>query len=307
MAGFPVAQGEQSYHGTYIPEIWSSKLQVKFYAGTALTDISSTDYEGEIKDKGDTVKIRTQPDIQPQDYEKGQALVTQQPNPSVIDLTIDKGKYFQFPIHPVDTKQSDIAYVNKWAEDGSEQVKIAVETGVYADIYSDAAAANMGATAGAKTSSYNMGVTATPVVLTKDNVLDYIVDIGSVLCEQDVPETMRWLVIPVWMAGLIKKSDLKDASLTGDSTSPLRTGLIGMIDTFKIYRSNLLSSVVDTGNTCYRVLAGHPTALTFATQIVRTEVIDNPFDFGKLHRFLQVYGYKVIKPESLVHFYCRKG
>jgi len=304
---FPVAAGEQSYSGTYIPEVWSTKLQVKFYKNTCLTQISNTAYEGEIKNQGDAVEIRTQPDINPQSYQKGQALVTQQPNPSVIELLIDKGLYFQFPVHPVDTKQSDIAYVNKWADDGSEQVKIKVETDLFADIYADSAAANAGATAGADSASYNMGVSGTPVVVTKDNVLDFIVDIGSVLAEQSVPDTDQKLVLPVWMCNLIKKSDLKDASLTGDDTSVLRNGRIGMIDQFEIFRSRNLYSVTDGANTCYYALGMHTSALTFATQIVTTEVIDNPFDFGKLHRFLQVYGYKVIKPEALVPFYCRKG
>ena len=32
--------------GTYIPEIWSSKLLEKFYLSTVFAAISNTDYEG---------------------------------------------------------------------------------------------------------------------------------------------------------------------------------------------------------------------------------------------------------------------
>lgn len=42
------AAGTPQYSGTFIPEIWSGKLLVKFYAATVLAAISNTDYEGEI-------------------------------------------------------------------------------------------------------------------------------------------------------------------------------------------------------------------------------------------------------------------
>jgi hypothetical protein len=36
-------------------------------------------------------------------------------------------------------------------------------------------------------------------------------------------------------------------------------------------------------------------------------MIPNPDDFGKLMRGLQVYGYEVIKPESMGMLYCTAG
>ena len=38
--------GTPQYSGTFVPEIWSGKLLVKFYAATVLAAISNTDYEG---------------------------------------------------------------------------------------------------------------------------------------------------------------------------------------------------------------------------------------------------------------------
>lgn len=40
---FAVAAGSPSYSGTFIPEIWSTKLQVKFYSATVFGAISNTD------------------------------------------------------------------------------------------------------------------------------------------------------------------------------------------------------------------------------------------------------------------------
>jgi len=43
---YPVANGTVSYSGTYIPEVWAAKLLVKFYEGTALSEVANTEYEG---------------------------------------------------------------------------------------------------------------------------------------------------------------------------------------------------------------------------------------------------------------------
>ena len=40
-------------------------------------------------------------------------------------------------------------------------------------------------------------------------------------------------------------------------------------------------------------------AITFASQIAKVESLPNPNDFGTLVRGLNVYGYKVVKPEAL--------
>ena len=40
------ASGTPQYSGTFIPEVWSTKLLVKFYAATVLAAICNTDYEG---------------------------------------------------------------------------------------------------------------------------------------------------------------------------------------------------------------------------------------------------------------------
>lgn len=93
MAALPSAAGYPAYSGTFIPQIWSGKLVEKFYDATVFGDISNTDYEGEIKAMGDTVNIRTVPNITIQDYVKGQKLATQTPESANVTLNINKGKY----------------------------------------------------------------------------------------------------------------------------------------------------------------------------------------------------------------------
>ena len=262
-----------------------------------LGEIANTEYEGEIASQGDNVIIRTTPTITIRDYSKGQTLQTERPEPETIELAIDRGKYWNVAVDDVDKFQSDYSYIDDWTRDASEQLKITIDTLVLGDIYGDAHADNVGATAGAISNDINLGVASTPLVLDKTNILDFIVDLGTVLDEQNVPESDRWVVLPVWACGMVKKSDLKDASLAGDGTSILRNGRLGMIDRFMIYRSNLLNS--SSGE--FDVIAGHKSALTFASQMLNSETLRAESTFGTLVRGLQVFGYKVIKPEGLVH------
>jgi hypothetical protein len=301
------AAGYPQRSGVTIPEIWSGKLLVKFYDATVYAAISNTDYEGEIRDLGDVVKIRTTPDLVIEDYQKGQNLNYQNPEPSVIDFEIDKAKSYAYNSDDIDRNQSDINYIEDWAEDASQQMKIVVDRDINAVIPADAGADNQGATAGKDSQDINLGATGAPLAITKTNVLDVIVDAGTVLDEQSVPEDDRWIVIPPWMAGMIKKSDLKDASLAGDGTSILRNGRLGVIDRFTIYKSNLLSRVTDGSVRPNNIIFGQRHALTFASQLVKDETLPNPFSFGTLHRGLNVYGYKVLKPEALGLLYAYKG
>lgn len=298
---YPVASGRPAYTGNFIPEIWSGKLIENFYDATVLSAISNTDYEGEIKRMGDTVNIRTIPTITIRDYVKGQTLVPEYPDKPKLQLVIDKGDYFMCVEDDVDRIQSDVKLMDMWSKDASEQMKIKIDTRVLTDILPDIAATNKGATAGEQSASFNLGTTGSPVSVSKDGaggttpVVDFIVDIGTVLDEANVPEQNRFLVIPAKMAGLIKKSELKDASLTGDGMTPIRNGRLGMIDRFTLYVSHNLS--VTAGK--YSLIAGHKMGFTFASQMTEMETLRAESTFGNIIRGLQVYGYKVVKPEAL--------
>lgn len=298
---YPVAPGRPNYSGNFIPEIWSGKLIENFYDATVLAAISNTDYEGEIRSMGDTVNIRTQPNITIRDYVKGQNLVVENPDKPKIQLVIDKGEYFSCVEDDVDRIQSDVGLMDMWSKDASEQMKIKIDQRVLTDMLPDIDAANKGATAGAKSASFNLGTTGAPLTVTKDgaggttSVVDLIVDMGTVLDEANVPEADRYMVIPAKMAGLIKKSELKDASLTGDGTSVVRNGRLGMIDRFTLYVSHNL--YVDAGKTS--IIAGHKMGFTFASQMTEMETLRAQSTFGNIVRGLQVYGYKVVKPEAI--------
>jgi N4-gp56 family major capsid protein len=304
----------------FIPEIWSGKLQAKFYKTTVLSEITNNDWEGEIKGQGDKVYIRSIPTITIRSYVKGQNLTNEVPESTPLELNIDKGQYFSVVLDDVDAVQADVKLMDMFTNDATEQMKITIDADVLNGVKAGAATANKGAAAGAISGNINLGATFATRAISKTNVLDLILDMGQVLDEQNVPETGRWLVIPSWMAAMIKNSDLKQAYLTGDNQSILRNGKLGMIDRFTLYVSNNLPTATDLGSdsatggtggaadvAAWNILAGTRDAISFASQMNNVESIRAQSTFGNIVRGLNVYGYKVTKPEALVNALVSKA
>jgi len=282
--------------GTVTPnQLWSKKLIAAFYNNTVFGAIASTDYEGDIKAFGDLVTIRTTPDIAISNYTKGAPLVYEQPVVPTVDLLIDQAKSFAIQVDDVDKYQADYDFVSDWTNSAAANMKVNIDTDVIAYVAANVAATNQGATAGVVSTSFNLGTALAPVTITPANIIDIIVDMGSVLDESNCPENGRWLVMPSWAVGMIKKSAIRDASLSGGDTSLYRNGRVGMVDRFEIYASN---SIVPAGLN-FDLIAGHKQGLTFASQLTKNESLPNPNSFGSLIRGLQVYGRQVVKGDIL--------
>jgi hypothetical protein len=300
----------------FIPEIWSGKLVEKFYNSTVLAAISNTDYEGEIKTMGDRVRIRTKPTITIRDYRADGALAVDRPEGDDLVLYIGNGKYFNTILDDVMEVQSDLNALSMWSDDAAQQLKIQIDTDVLGGILGGMAAANRGLTAGAITSSINLGATTTPLVsvarspaVGQVEILDIILRMGQALDEQNIPEEGRWLVMPVWAIAQLKFSELRQAYLTGDSTSVMRNGRVGQVDRFTIYSSNLLPAGVAGGLAAgeFVFYAGHAHGLTFASQISKVETLRSELTFGRLLRGLQVYGYQIVDGKALTQAIVTRG
>lgn len=266
----------------FIPEIFSKLLQAKFYSQSVLPAISNTDYEGEISGQGDKVIIRTVPAVTIADYTGG-SLTYQELATSKVELNIDKAKSFSFKVDDILKAQADIDLIQKASADASEGMRIAVETDVLA---------------GAITGATTIGAQET---ITSSNILASILTMSTALDTLNIPEEGRFIVLSPEFISMLKQSELRQAYLTGDGTSPLRNGKVGMIDRFTVYQSNMLftaASGADNGYT--HVLAGHPKAISFASQFANTETIRLESTFGDAVRGLKVFGSKVVTPDALV-------
>ena len=271
---FSFASGEQHF----IPEVFSKKLQAKFYAQTMLSEVTTNEYEGEISGLGNKINIRAVPAVTVADYTG--SLSYADVTSSTIELDINKAKSYAFKVDDILRRQADIDFMNEAAADAAQNMKIAIETDVFANVGSGSSLTDV--------NSSEAGTNA-------GNILGHILTAGRTLDENNIPETERFMIIDPATAAIIKNSDLKQAYLTGDAESPLRNGNIGMIDRFTVYVSNNLpsSGSVTTG------LYGHPKAVAYASQMTNTETVRLESSFGDGVRGLAVYGYKVVVPTAI--------
>lgn len=324
-----------TYSGTFIPKLWSKKLTAKFYVDNQLAEVTNTNYEGDIKAYGDSVVIRTAPDIAITSYSVGTDLTYTVPTPISQEMTIDKGFAYAFKVNDVLEAQADLDLMSMYMEDAAKQLKIQVAdevffntfinlkgaTGTPATFY--AAAGNSGANAGVKSGALQLGTDATPIAVSganeSANLLKLILQMGAALDEQNVPESGRKLLMSPYDRQILMQSNLAQAYFTGDQSSIVRTGKIGMIDRFEVYVSNMLprgaadkawvsgqtdpstgAAYTEAANTARRMLvACTKDAISFANQVTRAETLRNPNDFGDLVRGLTVYGRKVVTPKAL--------
>lgn len=295
---FPVAAGKPQYSGNFIPELWLAKLVELFYPTTVMGEITNNDFVGNISDQGDKVHIRTMAEITVKPYVKGQRIVSEHPDAPKLELLIDKGHYFSAVEDDVDKIQSDVNLMDMWGKDATQKMKIEVDKDILSGIVPDVSPLNEGATAGRVSGDINLGTEADPIALNSSNIIDFIINMGLVLDEANAPEEGRWIILPDKACALVKRSDLRDASIAGDGTSIMRNGRIGMIDGLTIYKSQHLKRETDGD---YHILAGHKMATTFAWQATKIETIRSEQVFANILRGYHVYGYKVVKPEGLAH------
>ena len=287
MSAFPT--GVQA---NYVPEIFSKKLLARFKEQTILESVTNTDYQGEISGQGSKVIIRHSPEVDINDY-AGADLTYGLLGEGTTELVIDRAKYYSFRDEDVHAAQRDIKqFISEATKNAADNMRIAVEKDVFGSVYADAA------------HQMNSGG-GTPGALTigKNDVIDLIVDTNVRFDEENIPRDGRFLILPAWACGLIRKSDLKDASITGDSTGVIRSGMVGSVDGTMIYSSNCLA---ETGGG-FHALAGTKHATSFASQFVNNEKGRLEKRFGDYYRGLKVYGFKVVKPECLIDVWVKKA
>lgn len=289
--------------------LFAKKAIKKLYDNSILSSITNTDADTTgITGTGSKVIFNTIPTVTVKDRVKGGTTIWETLESPSVELDINKAKEFAFRMDKIDIKQFTLDMMSELAKDAGKQMDLAICKDLLNSVYADAAAQNKGLTAG-KAGDLNLGATNTPLTVTKVNILDTLIDMIQVGEEQNWDDDDGWWVaLPPTLCSLIKKSDLKDASLTGDDKSLLRNrGNIGKFDKWNIFKTNQYTTVTD-GGTCYNILFGHKMGVCFASQLTETEYFEKfETTWGKGMKGLNVYGYKTIKPEALGVLYCKKG
>lgn len=272
----------ENAYAAFIPEIWSQKLNAMLEKECVMLQCVNRNYEGEIKNQGDKVKIITPAAVTISTLDTG-SISYSELEPTSMDLVIDQKKFFAFKINDVAQVQANTDIMEahlKNAKQAIEEVQ---------DAYLLAQHANVDA-------GNIVGSDSQPVTLDKSTIYEQFVKLALALKNSNaVTATKRpWVVInPTIESYLLQSSEFIGAYKVADET--LREGAIGRIAGMDVLVSTNLGEVSDK----YYVLAGTNDAITFASQLAKIESLRDKDSFSDLVRGLYLYGAKTVQPKAL--------
>lgn len=280
----------------FVPEIWRANVDVALrktliYAGPA---ICNSEFEGEIRNQGDSVKVTSvgRPTIQDYVPGPGGTVITPEPiNSGQRVFNVDQAKWWALEVDDVDKAQAmgDLmpTALNEAGFAGAEVIDRYV-AGLHTQIPS---ANNIG------TVTVDLTAPTSPDAEARRVYDELVVPMGVRLDEMDVPEAGRYLVLPPWLYGCLRRDARFIEAHKSANAGALRTGQVGDAGGFTIYRSNNVP--VPTANN-YVVTAGTNRAITFASQITQIEAYRPESSFSDAVKSLMVYGAKVFRNDCVI-------
>lgn len=275
----------------FIPEIWSKKLLQKFYAASVTSAICNTDWQGEILAQGNVVQIRQRPDVLVNASVENQKINWQ----DVVDVkqsfTIDYAFDAAVKVGNIDMHQMDINLQAELVDEISNRLRLAIETTILGSAYSSA--------------SNTLTAGAIAAWGTAGNPLKAITNAQALLNIANTPVENRWLLLHPTMVQYLVQETALYALNAGTPAGALQMGYVAELAGFKIYQSPLVPGAGTAGSP-FKAMAGHTAAITMATQFTQFEV-DVPLQdyYGKGIRAQNCFGFKVVKPETLVYLGCQ--
>lgn len=269
----------------FIPEVWAATLQSSLkkslvYAGPSVVN---RNYQGEIANQGDTVRITSisRPTIS--DYVRNSTSITPENlTDAERSLKIDQAKYFAFELDDVDAAQSISggALMTEASQEAAYALADTIDLFV-AGLYTGVDA--------------NNAITTTQVNDAAKAVKG-LLDLKVKLDVANVPQQGRYVVIPPWYHAWVLQSDLFVRADASGTTQALREGFMGRAFGFDVMLSNNCINV--TGDD-YIVQAGYPGAITFAEQVAKVEAYRPESAFSDAIKGLYLYGAKLVRPSGI--------
>ena len=311
--------------------LWSDRaliqLEKELIYGSPL--VCNRDYEGDVTDAYASVNIVGVYDPVVGAYTQDTDLTLAQLQDFKKTLNLDQADYYDFAIDDIQMVQS----VPKLMPQAL--VRAAYKLADKADKYVAGvvfAAAGQTATDTNFTSPAVLGSTSAPVAISPaafsdptvgEAAYEWLVDLGVALDANAVPRVDRYVIVPPWFSGMLSK-DLRFSGYEGYgqgtvltdgfAAAPGKNGFAGRVAGFNVVESlnvptgsfttptsaNTYKNSDGTSQSYYEIVAGVPSAVTFANQIVKTEAFRPQGRFSDAVKGLHTYGTLALWPERIV-------
>ena len=278
----------------FIPEIWAGDVLQALQKATVFGSLVNRNWEGEIANGGDTVRLTQIGSVTIGNYAKNTDMADPE---TLVDsqqvMQITESKYFNFQIDKIDLKQGNPKVLAAAMDEASYGLRDEMDQFI-AGQYTGAAAANLiGTTASPKLPNNTAG--------NANNVYKLVTDCRKALVKQNVPSGGWWMVVnPDFYGILLNEDKFIEADKAGTGLG-LRQGQVCSIKGFPIFESNNLEFIEDGDGShdVYKAMFGTNAAITFADQINNVEQYSPEKRFAAAVKGLHLYGAKVVRPQCL--------
>ena len=264
----------------FIPTVWSENLYQELDKKYIGVSNCNRDFEGEIREKGNTVRICGIGDVVVSEYTKNANMSSPTTlSDNARDLKIDQAKYFNFQIDDIDRAQSSPKLMEAAMKNAANALANDADSYIYS-LYEQA------------------GSTIQCEDTTVDNIVNLIIDARTKLFTNNVsdPEDIVIEVTPE-IGGMILKAKV---NLSTNNTDVMETGCIGAIGGCKIFVSNNVEKLDVTGGCAHKCLARTKRAIAFAEQLSEIDAYRPELRFADAVKGLHLYGAKVVYPKEMV-------
>ena len=112
----------------FIPEVWSAAILEALRAKLVFPSLCNRDYEGDIREAGDTVHITGYDDVTVRKYVRGQAITVDDANDKeAAVLEIDQSDYFAFKVNDLNKAQAKADMTGKFTNSAAYNMMKNVE------------------------------------------------------------------------------------------------------------------------------------------------------------------------------------
>lgn len=281
----------------FIPEMWAARLQrhLDHTLVFAQETVCNREWEGEISEAGDTVHIQKVGDPEIKDYEPGKDMDSpEEPDGTTQALTVDAFKYFNVMIDDVNKAQVNVNLLDAFAKRAGIKMSKRIDEFVAAKMV-------------AASTVNKIGTDAVPVVIKADGSGDmtpyeFFVELEGLLADNDAPDENHWAAVNPSLMRQIRKDDafIKASEMGAEM---VRNGRIGQISNIELVQTTAVPTSPGSGGEAvpnYKILAGAGNyATTFANQVTELKAFEPEARFGDAVKGLEVFGAKVLEPETL--------
>ena len=269
-----------------------------------LGEITNGDIVERIESCGQLVQILKQPKVGPwRRYSVNQPMVAGQVGIQGICLSICNAIYQSIKFDETTITQA----CNRWdlfetafLEANYEQYVSFQRDWVFSQMISEMLPCNQGNGAG-KRRNLKLGANGAPRVITRANISMELASIKQCLTEHKhwVPGEM-WVVVPPEFQTVLVGSDFANVSWVGGAKSMAVEGeLESNVMGFRVFETNYLPYTFDSGRNCYYILAGHKDAFTYASNIIRSRIVNGIDSWSVIYQMLAVWGGAALYPEYM--------